>query len=93
MELFRFIAWQCKRFDYEEIALMVMILATIATVSLCIYLGASAGWLFVNATVAFIGTGLLAGAIHMMRAQWWKYKKFQELEAQKIVDKLRGRSY
>jgi fatty acid desaturase len=93
MELFRFLAWQWNRFDFEEISLMFSAMAAILVVFVSAYVGLSLGWLIFNAVSTLICAVCFCALVFHTREQWRKYKSFKEREAQQIVDKLRGRSY
>ena len=93
MELFRFIAWQYNRFDFEELSLILSCLNAITAGLISGWLGISFGWLIFNVLAALVSTVCFCALVFHTREQWRKYKAFKEKEAQQIVDKLRGRSY
>ena len=93
MELFRFIAWQWDRFNYEEVTISLGIVAMVVAIVCCATYGISAGWAFLICMAVFFGTCALSGVFWSMRNQWRKYKQFREREAQEIIDRLAGRRH
>ena len=93
MELFRFIAWQYNRFDFEEISLILSCLMAMAAGFISVWVGIDFGWIVFNVVLTLICTVCFCALVFHTREQWRKYKAFKEKEAQQIVDKLRGRSY
>ena len=93
MELFRFIAWQYNRFDFEEISLILSALVAMITPFVVNSLGFNGGWIFASIFISFFVFISISALVYQTRVQWRKYKEFKEKEAQKIVDKLRGTSY
>lgn len=90
MELFRFIAWQYRRFDFEELSLILSSLVAISAGFICSYLGISFIGLIAGIVLSFFATLCFCALIYHARSQWWKYKRERDQEAQKIVDRLRG---
>lgn len=91
MEILNFLKWQWNRCSEGEKGL---ILVTFITILATFIAGIFFGVLY--AIVAFIitlpSTGLLAVIVIYVANLWRKYKEEQEYEAQKIVDRLSGRS-
>lgn len=89
MELFRFLAWQSKRLEYDEIAFILIILATAASGIITFFMSDLFAAVMVTAGT-FILSFCLAATVGSILTQWNKYKREKENEAQKIVDRLAG---
>jgi len=89
MELFRFLAWQWKRLDAEDITIALIILVTIVGFVVTFFAVGLLAALGVGAA-AFITSLCFAAIFDSVLTQWNKYKQEKDREAQQIVDKLRG---
>lgn len=92
MEIFKFIKWKWNRVSRDDKLIGLVGLSTVLGVVIAMYMGLT----FIP--ILLSGVGCLIGSIivitvcdHTIR-NWKLFKKMQEEEAQRVVDKLRGGS-